>query len=78
MVAFDVPGSREIVQDGVNGFLVPFQDQESLENALVRLIDDRTLCADMGRNGRKLVEAEFSDTHINQQTFDIWDEILRC
>ena len=78
VIAFDVPGSREIVQDGVNGFLVPFKDQESLENALVRLINDRTLCTDMGRKGRKLVEAEFSDTHINQQTFDIWDEILKC
>ena len=78
VIAFDVPGSREIVQDGVNGFLVPFQDQNSLENALLNLIHNRALCTEMGREGRKLVEEEFSDARINQQTFNIWAEVLKC
>ena len=76
VIAFDVAGSREIVKDGKNGFLVPFKDQNRLEAALITLITDRQLCKKMGRAGRKMVEAEFSDRHINRQTFDIWDEVL--
>ena len=76
VVAFDVAGSREIVQDGKNGFLVPFRDQMQLEQALMTLITDKALSIRMGKAGRKLVEAEFSDRHINRQTFDIWNEVL--
>ena len=73
-VAFDVPGCREIVRDGLNGFLVGFGDETALETAIVTLINDRSLCAEMGAKGRKIVEQEFSDDIINAQTFAIWDE----
>lgn len=76
VVAFDVPGSREIVKNGINGFLVPFRDQKRLEAALVTLISDKQLCKKMGEIGRKIVEVEFSDKQINDQTFEIWNEVI--
>jgi glycosyltransferase involved in cell wall biosynthesis len=75
-VAFDVPGCREIVRDGINGFLVPFGDETTLELALIKLIQDSKLCAEMGKAGRKIVEAEFSQNIIAAETFSVWDEVL--
>ena len=74
IVAFDVSGCREIVRDGVNGFLVNFGDETALETAIVTLIKDRSLCKKMGVNGREIVEQEFSGEMINAQTFGIWNE----
>lgn len=76
IVAFDVAGSREIVDNGTNGFLVPFKDQDKLEDVLITLISDRQLCEKMGRAGRRMVEAEFSDRRVNRQTFKIWYEVI--
>lgn len=74
IVAFDVSGCREIVRDGVNGFLVNFGDETALETAIVTLIKDKSLCKKMGVNGREIVEQEFSGEMINAQTFGIWNE----
>ena len=74
IVAFDVSGCREIVCDGVNGFLINFGDETALETAIVTLIKDKSLCKKMGVNGREIVEQEFSGEMINAQTFAIWNE----
>ena len=76
VVAFDVPGSREIVRDGINGFLVSFGDEAKLEEALIELIQDPKLCARMGKAGRKIVETEFSQKIIAAETFAVWDEVI--
>lgn len=76
VVAFDVPGCREIVRDGINGFLVPFGDETALELALIKLIQDTKLCAKLGKAGRKIVESEFSHNIIAAETFAVWDEVL--
>ena len=73
-VAFNVPGCREIVRDGINGFLVSFGDETALEKAIVTLINDRSLCARMGAKGREIVEQAFSSEIINAKTFAIWNE----
>jgi Glycosyltransferase len=59
VVAADAPGSREVVRDGVNGFLVPVRDAVSLAGAMERLLRDPELCAEFGRAGRRIVEEEF-------------------
>ncbi len=74
VVAFDVPGCREIVRDGINGFLVNFGDETALEKAIVTLVNDRSLRVKMGAKGREIVEQEFSSEIINEQTFAIWNE----
>ena len=76
VVAFDVPGCREIVRDGINGFLLPFGDEVALEVALLKLIQDSKLCARMGKAGRRIVESEFSQNIIATETFAVWDEVL--
>ncbi|WP_438997238.1 glycosyltransferase family 4 protein [Candidatus Puniceispirillum sp.] len=76
VVAFDVPGCREIVREGINGFLVPFGDETALELALIKLLQDTKLCAKLGKAGRKIVEAEFSQSIIAAETFAVWDEVL--
>ena len=72
IVATDVAGCREIVRDGVNGFLVPARSAEALADALEKLILDRELCRRMGIAGRKMVEEKFASEIVNVKTYAVY------
>jgi glycosyltransferase involved in cell wall biosynthesis len=76
IVATDVPGCREVVSHGINGFLVPPNDAESLANALYNLITDAGLRGRMGASGRKLVSERFSNTKINADTLAVYRQVM--
>ena len=59
VIAADAPGSREVVRDKVNGFLVPVRDSKALAGAMRGLLLDPALCERFGRAGRRIVEEEF-------------------
>jgi glycosyltransferase involved in cell wall biosynthesis len=60
VVATATGGTVEIVEDGVNGLLVPRGDAESLAAAFEQLCRDRARAAALGRSGRLLVEERFT------------------
>ena len=76
IVTYDVPGCREVVIDGINGFLVPLKDENALLNAIKKLLDDTSLCNQFGQAGRELVIREFSQQKIASETKQIWEEVL--
>lgn len=60
VVATDVPGCRQAVEDGVTGTLVPKGDVAALAAALERLARDGALRRRMGESGRARAVREFS------------------
>ncbi len=72
LIATDVPGCREIVQDGINGFLIPVDDARALAEKITVLLRDRLLCRKFGEAGRKLVVQEFNHQHVFQQTLNLY------
>jgi glycosyltransferase involved in cell wall biosynthesis len=72
IVATNVPGCREIVEDGVNGFLVPAKDASGIAAALERLITDGELRRKMGSAGRELVVARFSEDVVIERILDLY------
>jgi glycosyltransferase involved in cell wall biosynthesis len=76
IVTYDVPGCREVVKDQVNGFLVPLWDSQRMIKALMELLDNPDLCAQMGKAGREMVLNEFSQELVADQTMKVWDELL--
>ena len=59
VITTDVPGCRETVVPGRNGFLVPARDPVALADAMLRLIEEPDLLAPMGLEGRRLAEERF-------------------
>lgn len=76
VVATNVPGCREAVEDGRNGILVPPKNVEALTAALTRLLDDDQLRLKMAAEGRKRAENEFSSETINKQTIAVYRQVL--
>ncbi len=55
IVTTDVPGCRQTVETGGNGFLVPANDSDSLADAIQRFFVDPSLVVRMGRRSREIV-----------------------
>jgi glycosyltransferase involved in cell wall biosynthesis len=71
VITSDVPGCRETVSDGLNGYLVPARDVGALVDAMLRFLDDPGLISSMGRASRRIAEARFDVQKINK-TLAAW------
>ena len=65
VVTTDVPGCRETVVEGQNGFLTPLKDVTALAAAMERFITDPGLAETMGAAGRSLAEEKFDVNKVN-------------
>jgi glycosyltransferase involved in cell wall biosynthesis len=68
IITSDVPGCREVVQQGVNGLLVPVREAGALTKALKDLLQDPNTRSEMGNYGRIIAEKEFSMDLVISQT----------
>jgi glycosyltransferase involved in cell wall biosynthesis len=67
VVASNVSGIPELVDSGVNGLLVSPDDPAALADAIVRLIQQPALCADLGCRARQTVTDQFdNDLNLRQ------------
>ncbi len=76
IVTTDTSGCREVVNDGLNGILVPIGDPIKLAGALRRLVLSSPLRARMGAASRKRAECEFRQELISEQTAGVYAELL--
>ncbi|MGB1285978.1 MAG: glycosyltransferase family 4 protein, partial [Aggregatilineales bacterium] len=77
IVTTDTPGCRDIVRHNHNGLLVPPGDTDALTEALHRLIQDNTLRQQMGKYGRNRAVNEFSLEIVNQQSLQLYADLLK-
>lgn len=66
VITTDVPGCRETVLEGVNGFMVPPRDVPALAAAMLRFITNPNLVATMGAESRRLAVDLFDVDEINK------------
>lgn len=60
VIATDVNGARELMQDGRTGLIVPPKDPEALARAIASIIDDPLQLESFGRAGKERVAAHFT------------------
>jgi glycosyltransferase involved in cell wall biosynthesis len=77
IVASNVGGIPEMVEDGVTGLLVPPHDSEALAAAIVRLLLDHPLADMLGRAGHDLVHDRFCIQLMVDAVEAIYDEGAR-
>ena len=66
IITTDVPGCRETVVDGHNGYLVPPRDSKALSEAMGRFLDDPSLALEMGRRSRKMAVEKYDVEKVNE------------
>lgn len=75
VIASRIGGIPEVVDDGVNGFLVDPGSDDQLADAIQRLDRDRTLARDLGKAGRSSVERLFGPEKHYQALLEIYQTL---
>ena len=75
VVASDVAGVRESVEDTVNGYVVPVGDDRLLAKSIEHLLDSPSLRLAMGSRGRIKFESSFTIEHMLLPTLRIYHAV---
>ena len=76
VIASNVGGIRDIVENGKNGILVPPNDPIKLAEAIEYLLNNKDIRIKLGKEGRKKVEREFSWNVIVKRLYRIYEEMI--
>jgi glycosyltransferase involved in cell wall biosynthesis len=75
LVATDIGGNRDIIEDGFCGFLYPPGDIEKLKQALELLISDKTLRINFGKMARKIAVDKYHLPIIANHYIELYRQI---
>lgn len=76
IITTDIPGCRELVEEGGGGILIKPKNIKSLSRSIEMLLNDRSMCKSLGKAGREFVELKHSTKYISNLTFNIYKELL--
>jgi glycosyltransferase involved in cell wall biosynthesis len=77
VVGTSVNAIPEVIQHGVNGFVVPPADGEALGEAILQLLKDKEKRINFGKAGRSSVEKDFSLEQFAKKTEEVYFELLK-
>lgn len=70
VITTDAVGCRETVVDGVNGYLVPVKDIDSIAEKMCFLSENNAVVKRMGQKGREMAEEKFDVKKVNKSIAD--------
>ncbi|MGL6025927.1 MAG: glycosyltransferase family 4 protein [Vibrio sp.] len=71
VITTDVPGCRETVIDGVNGFIIPAWSSEKLAEKMIYFINNQEKIVEMGVNARNFAEIHYDVKKANERLIEI-------
>ena len=77
IITCDSVGCRDVVDDGVNGFLIEPQNTVQLADALKKLIDNPDLRRQMGKAARAKAEREYAIEKVVATHLKIYNQLIK-
>ncbi len=76
VIATQVGGAPDVIQDDINGRLIPPDDRSHLQAALSQLLGDATLRATLGHGGRACMQQHYALPVTAQRLRTLYDQVL--
>lgn len=77
IIMSDIPGCRELVKEGENGFLIPIMRPDLLAKAITTLYKNNNLIISMGMESCKIVEEQYTWDAVARRVEQCYYSILR-
>lgn len=77
VVATQVGGVIDIIEDGKTGLLVPPQDSSSMSEAIIRIFKDRALSRRLAENAYKKVKEKYNVELMVKETLGVYEDALK-
>jgi glycosyltransferase involved in cell wall biosynthesis len=77
MIVTDAGGMPEIIQDGINGFVIPVKDFEALSSRIIQLLEDEKLKQRFGYTGRQMALSHYTKEIVTKNNIEVYRNVLR-
>lgn len=77
MIVTDAGGMPEIIQDGINGFVIPVKDFESLASRIIHLLANDKLRHRFGYTGRQAALSHYTKEIVTKNNIEIYQNVLK-
>ena len=75
-IVTDINGSREIVENGKNGIIIPPKDENALIEAMQQMLDNDSKRDSMATAARPMIASRFEKSFVQQCLLDFYHDIL--
>ncbi len=76
VVGTNINAVPEVIQDKVNGLIVPAKDSENLGKAILQLLKDEEMRKNYGKASRKIIDEEFNLNRFGELTERVYYQVL--
>ncbi len=76
IVSFNVGGAKDIIDNNVNGVLVPPRNYRELASKIIWILENPDILREMGISARKKAEDQFDSRERTDRLRDIYDRII--
>lgn len=76
-IVTDINGSREIIKEGINGMIVPPQNEDRLYQAMAVMITSNLDRKKMADNARKMISDRFEQSYVRKCLYEFYDEVIK-
>ena len=76
-IVTDIPGCREVVEEGCNGLLVPIKQVAELATSICDLLSDGEKARRMGKEGRRIALERFDERLVFKKVKEEYSRLLR-
>jgi glycosyltransferase involved in cell wall biosynthesis len=76
LVGTRIGGIPEVIENNVNGILIPPGNSKSLAEALDRLIENQNLRDEMGKQGKRIYKEKFSGNIMLHKIESLYNQLL--
>lgn len=71
MISFDIPGSNDIIENDINGYLINCFDAQEMANKIDELIESEEKRARLSKANKNLLNNHSVDTIV-----DLWNKVI--
>jgi glycosyltransferase involved in cell wall biosynthesis len=77
VIGANMGATPEVIRDGVDGFLVEFDDPKDIAKKVVKLLKNKHMCKKFGENGEIKVKKYFTWEKISRRTNQLYNKIIK-
>lgn len=77
LATFDVEGACEVVEDGINGYIIPSKDTEGLAERVISMLENLEEAREMGKRGQEKIGDQWDVEKMKRDTVELYDKLVR-
>jgi glycosyltransferase involved in cell wall biosynthesis len=75
-IVTNINGCNEIIEEGINGLIIPPKDSMALQNAMISLFEDKNVYKTLKNNARQMISSRYEQKLVWEALLSEYQDLL--